>query len=65
MDTPFNIISVCREDVATVIKDKKTAEALTDDEMRRIANKMSDAYLNNGYWQDLKEITEMVLKGRV
>jgi hypothetical protein len=49
----FPVISICREDLSDVTDDYNS---LTDEEMREIASKMADAYLNNGYWQDLREI---------
>ena len=55
----FNIISVSRTDVSDVCPNAGT---LTDDQMEKIAYRMSNAYQANGFWEDLREAAEYVLK---
>ena len=59
MDKPFNITSVCRADIAGAMGDE-IARRLDDDDMKRIASKMADAYCDNGFWIDLPIIVEHV-----
>ena len=49
----FPITFITREDVLRYFPE---AYSLTDEQMRIIANKMEDRYLNNGFWEDLKDI---------
>lgn len=39
-------------------------DSLTDYDMQIIANKMGDAYSDNGYWIDLKIIAEQILEDK-
>jgi len=59
----FDITSICKEDLKEHFSDKQI-NSLDDSDMRRIASKMADAYLENGFWQDLQIITEYVLKDK-
>jgi hypothetical protein len=38
-------------------------DALTDADMAKIAARMADYYLENGYWEDLQLAYEFVTKG--
>ena len=49
----FPITFITREDVLRYFPE---AYSLTDEQMRIIANKMEDRYLNIVFWQDLKYI---------
>lgn len=47
----FNITSVSRDDVNELSFDGAN---MTDSQMERLADKMEDAYLANGYWDDMR-----------
>lgn len=47
----FNITSVSRDDVNELNFDGAN---MTDAQMERLADKMEDAYLANGYWDDMR-----------
>jgi hypothetical protein len=51
----FEITSVSREDLETAGFD---ASDVDDDTMERLADKMGDAYVSNGFWIDLPIIAE-------
>jgi len=47
----FPITSICREDLKGI---GYNTSNLDDGMMERLANKMADTYLDNGFWQDLR-----------
>lgn len=47
----FNITSVSRDDVNELNFDGAN---MTDSQMERLADKMENAYLGNGYWDDMR-----------
>lgn len=51
----FQITSICREDLEEVGFD---ASKVDDSQMKQIASKLADAYLDNGFWVDLPIIAE-------
>lgn len=51
----FNITSVSRDDVNELNFDGAN---MTDAQMERLADKMENAYLANGYWDDLRLCAE-------
>ena len=51
----FNITSVHREDLKSRGFD---TSKIDDNTMKRLASKMSDAYLENSFWIDLEIIAE-------
>lgn len=51
----FNITSVSRDDVNELNFDGAN---MTDAQMERLADKMENAYLANGYWDDLRLCVE-------
>ena len=67
----FPSVFICRDDIRAAVTggsiddmenigkelDDKI-ESLTDEQMRRICELMQDAYVENGYWDDLKYIFE-------
>ena len=60
----FNVLRVCREDIINEgLMRKKSAESLTDYEMEYIADKMSDALMED-YWEALKMAVELVKEQR-
>ena len=61
MSKPFNITSVCREDIVMAGFNKKIAEAIEDDEMEYIARKMADVYCETGFWDALQECVENII----
>ena len=60
LNKPFNITSVCRADLQDILTEKEIAQ-LDDGDMERIADKMGDAYCDNGFWIDLEIIAKHVL----
>jgi hypothetical protein len=56
---PFNVASITREELRGLLPDEAIAN-LTDDEMQQIANRMSDAYRDNSYWENLSDATQLV-----
>lgn len=52
MQEVFEVISITREDLEYA--GVKNFESLSDATMQKIANTMSDLYLNNGYAEDLQ-----------
>ena len=63
MGKGFKITSVARDDIADRFG-IKIAESFTDEEMVRLADKMANAYLENGFWIDLEVIVEYLLEER-
>ena len=59
----FPITTICREDLKQCCSDSEI-ELFTDTDMERVANKMSNAYLENGYWIDLRIIAEQILEDK-
>lgn len=51
----FKITSVCREDLEGLGYDTSKVD---DGDMERLAGKMADAYLDNGFWIDLPIIAD-------
>jgi hypothetical protein len=69
IDKPFQVTSVCKRDILGLIEDEKGLSftrkdvlKLTEADMGRIADKMSNAYVENGFWIDLEIITEAYLE---
>lgn len=67
----FPSVFVCRDDIRAAVTGgsvdemedidpelDKQIDDLTDDQMRRICEMMQDAYVETGYWDDLKYILE-------
>ena len=52
---PFPITSVCREDILSEKYPKEFVEGIQDWEMKQLASKMADAFLNGDYWIALRE----------
>ena len=52
----FPITSVCREDIENILKIKDVD--LEDFEMKYIARKMADDYIEQLYWSSLKYIAQ-------
>jgi len=55
----FQITAICREDMRDYFSDEEIA-SLDDADMKHIANKMSDAYMNT-FWLDMQIIVGGVL----
>ena len=60
----FPITSICKEDILQAYEGtdlteqtKKRVEAMDDSDMRELASKMADAYMNV-FWDDLRIIFE-------
>ena len=56
----FPVTSVCREDLKQNFTEKEI-RSLDDGDMARIAEKMGDAYCENGFWIDLSIIARHIL----
>jgi hypothetical protein len=56
----FEITSVCRLDLKDKFNDVDVAK-FTDDDMVRLASKMADAYLDNGFWEDMQIEAQEIL----
>ena len=61
MDKEFEINSICREDLLDKYSQEEI-DNIDDDDMNIIACKMGLAYIENGFWEDMKEITDNILK---
>lgn len=59
----YCILSICRADLQGILPDEQIAR-LDDIDMQMIADKMGDAYCENGFWTDLGIIAEHVLATR-
>ena len=71
IDKPFNITSVCKADILSLIQDGRTNSftekdvlKLTESDMRRIASKLADDYCEQSFWTSLEIITEYVLNSK-
>lgn len=51
----FQITSICREDLESKGFDTSKVD---DSTMKKIASKMADAYLDNGFWIDMPILAE-------
>ncbi len=63
-ESKFHVIArLHRDDIIAQIGKKKAGQ-LTEEDIEYIAKKMGNAYLEFGYWVDLKIIAEMLLEER-
>jgi len=60
----FPLTSICRHDLRDINLTTQEIESLDNEDMKRIASKLADAYLENGFWDDLKIIVEDILKDK-
>ncbi len=59
---PFEITSVCRANLAEVLNEEEVAQ-FDDEHMRRLAQKMADAYTGSGiFWDDLEFLARHILE---
>ena len=58
----FPITSICREDLKEYFTERQIA-SLDDSNMARIADKLSDAYMNV-FWIDMQIIVEQMLEDK-
>jgi hypothetical protein len=56
----FPITSICRQDLITAGFKTDEVARIDDLDMERIAEKMADAYCNDGFWIDLAIITSNI-----
>lgn len=54
----FSIVELSRDDINYI---GINADNLTDGQMKRIARRMCDLYLDNGYWDDLRTACDIAL----
>jgi hypothetical protein len=59
MQKQFNITSVSREDLASIGID---GSALTDEQMKEIAERMAESYTLCCFWNDLESIAMDIYK---
>ena len=57
----FSVSSIARADIAEHFSNEQMKH-LTDRDMELIASKMGDSYSAGGYWDDLVECVEHILK---
>ena len=57
----FTVAVVTRGDLTEVGLSQEQIDALTNTDMRAIAEKMADLYCENGYWEDLSMAVEKLL----
>lgn len=67
IDEKFYVVtSTCKDDMREVLKDKpkmlKLIDQLNDDQMKWIARKLEDDYVNQLYWSSLQIIVEGLLE---
>lgn len=73
MSKPFNIISVCRNDIIQMIENMKgddlkdiflhrEARKITDHEMKWLASKLADGFCNCCFWDILEDRFDQVVK---
>ena len=62
MEASFEVTSVSREDLISeeIGFTRKQALAVTDEQMKRIASKLADDYVNQLFWSSLQVIAESV-----
>lgn len=53
LNKPFQLTSVCRADLVMQGYNEEQVLKLTDDEMENIARRMSESFLDMGYWDSL------------
>lgn len=53
--------SICRDDLRSAGFTEEEISNVTDDQMRRIASKMADDYVNNLYWQSLQYFADLII----
>ena len=53
-------VSVHRDDLKAHFTPEEISK-LTDEDMKQIASKMADAYLDGQFWDDLKYFTQSIL----
>ena len=56
----YNITSLCKDDLIGHFT-KKEIEKITDQEMKWIAGKMADAYVENSFWFDMEFFVKLAL----
>ena len=61
LDKAFVIATICRKDLIGSYTLEQVAD-LTDADMKRIASKMGDSYLDMGYWEDMEAHTDNVFE---
>ena len=64
MDKIFNITGVSRADIEGICYDGKIAQSFSDEDMKGIAFKMHDMYLECCYWIALEMIVDEIIEER-
>jgi hypothetical protein len=57
-DKYYEITAICKDDLVAQGFNRKDIEKLDDSQMRILASKMANAYLENSYWIDLDILVE-------
>jgi len=60
-ELPFEIISVCKDDLRHFMAEEDV-DLLTSDDIKIIANKLADDYCEQLFWDSLKIISENILE---
>ena len=54
----YEITAICKDDLGRSFENNKEAlkriDAMDEAEMTHLASKLADAYLNQGFWEDLR-----------
>jgi len=61
--TCYEVVAINKDDFADRFTEEEI-ESLTDTDMEAIAEKMSDAYYDNGFWTDLDNCAAQILKNK-
>ena len=62
-ELPFEITSVCKDDLRAFMAEEDV-DILTSDDMMRIADKLADDYCEQLFWDSLKMISDFILQQR-
>jgi len=60
----FPVVMIHRDDLVQCGFTQEQADSFTNTEMRNLADKMSDDYLNQMYWESMKAIAEYIVGER-
>lgn len=71
VDKPFQITSVCKADIISLIQDgkinsftEKDVLKLTELDMKRIASKLADDYCEQLFWTSLEIISDYIINDK-
>ena len=59
----FPITCICRKDLKSYLTEKEI-ENFTDNDMKYLASKIANAYIENSYWIDLEILAKDILENK-